>query len=151
MKKYISRSTKWLAFLSIISVTVLISGIVFIVAEISNVGLQFGLTMLGDLMSVLFLSCFFAEKSRSLTIDRDKIILPRGAFRNGKISFQKIIINKSDIRSIKSELQKGDGIIAKDALFHTLTLEDGTTIKFTLYSYGKTAEDEILKTIRKQI
>ena len=151
MKKYISRVTKRLAFLSIISVTVLIAGIVFIVAEISNIGLQFALTMLGGLMSILFLSCFFAEKSRALTIDSNKIILPRGAFRNGKISFQKIIINKSEIRSIKSELQKGDGIIAKDVLFHTLMLEDGTTIKFTLYNYGKTAEDEILKTIKKHI
>ena len=151
MKIYISRATKWLAVLAIVGVTVLISGIICILAHSSNVGLQIGLTMLGGLMSILFLSCFFAEKSRCLTIDNEKIVLPRGANINEKTSFSRTIININEIRSIKSELHKGDGIIAKDALFHTLTLNDGTRIKFTLYAYGKDAEDEILAAIKKLI
>ena len=84
MKKYTSRATKWLAILTIISVAVLIAGIICILAHSSNVGLQVGLTMLGALMSILFLSCFFAEKSRYLTIDNEKVILSRGADINGK-------------------------------------------------------------------
>ena len=151
MKKYTSRATKWLAILTIISVAVLIAGIICILSRSSNVGLQIGITMLGGLMSILFLSCFLADKSRYLTIDDEKIVLPRGANINEKTSFNRIIINTNEIRSIKSELHKGDGIIAKDTLFHTLTLNDGTKIMFTLYAYGKDAEDEILEAIKKLI
>ena len=100
---------------------------------------------------MLFLACFFAEKSRYLTIDCEKIVLPRGADKNGKMSFQKTVINIDEIHSIKSELYKGDGIISKDTLFHTLKLKDGTAIKFTLYAYGKDAEKEILESIEKHI
>ena len=151
MKKYISHATKRLAILTIISVAVLIAGIICILSSSSNVGLQIGITMLGGLMSILFLSCFLADKSRYLTIDDEKIVLPRGAIINEKTSFNRIIINTNEIRSIKSELHKGDGIIAKDTLFHTLTLNDGTRIMFTLYAYGKDAEDEILAAIKKLI
>ena len=151
MKTYISRATKLLAILAIIGITVLISGIICILAHSSNVGLQIGLTMLGGLMSILFLSCFFAEKNRYITVDDEKIVLPRGANINEKTSFSRTIININEIRSIKSELHKGDGIIAKDTLFHTLTLNDGTKIMFTLYAYGKDAEDEILAAIKKLI
>ena len=151
MKIYISRATKWLAVLAIVGVTVLISGIICILAHSSNVGLQIGLTMLGGLMSILFFSCFFAEKSRYLTISDEKIVLPRGADINEKTSFNRTIINTNKICSIKSELNKGDGIIAKDTFFHILTLNDGTRIKFTLYAYGKDAEDEILSAIKKLI
>ena len=151
MKKYTSRGTKWFAILTIISVAILIVGIVCILSHSSNVGLQIGLTMLGGLMSILFLSCFLADKSRYLTIDDEKIVLPRGANINEKTSFNRIIINTNEIRSIKSELHKGDGIVAKDTLFHTLTLDDGTRIMFTLYAYGKDAEDEILAAIKKLI
>ena len=148
VKKYTSRATKWFALFSIISTLMLLIGIIFIIVNISNVGLQFGLTLLGGFMSILSLSCFFAEKSRWLTIDADKIILPRGAIINEKISFRRTIINTNEIRSIKSELYKGDGIISKDTLFHTLKLKNGAKITFTLYAYGKEAEKEIVETIK---
>ena len=151
MKKYTSRAVKWLALVAVISIAILSAGVICIIIDSANVGLQIGLTMLGGLMTILFLSCFFAEKSRYLTIDDKKIVLPRGADKNEKISFNRTIINTNEIRSIRSELYKGDGIISKDTLFHTLTLNDGTRIKFTLYSYGKDAEDEILEAIKKHI
>ena len=151
MKKYTSRGTKWLAIFAIISVTVLIVGVICILAHSSNVELHVGLTMPGALMSILFLSCFFTGKSRYLTIDNEKVILPRGADINEKMSFRKTVININEIHSIKSELYKGDGIILKDTLFHTIKLNNGTTIKFTLYEYGKEAEMEILESIRKHI
>ena len=68
MKKYTSCAIKWLAILVIISVAAFIAGIVCILAHSSDVGLQIGLTMLGGVMSILFLTCFFAERSRCLTI-----------------------------------------------------------------------------------
>ena len=151
MKTYTSRATKWLKILFIISFTVLIVGIVCILAHLSTIGLQIGLTMLGGLMSVLFIVCFIAEKSRSLTIDDEKIILPRGADINGKMSFQKTVININEIHSIKSELYKGNETFSKNTLFHILKLNDGTSIKFTLYAYGKDAEKEILKSIEKHL
>ena len=151
MKKYMSRATKWLAFLASISVAVLITGIAFIFAKFSNVGLQIGLTMSGGLTSVLFLSFFFAEKSRYLTIDGEKVVLPRGVDVNGKTSFQRTAINMDEIRSVESNMYKGDGIISKDTRFHTLKLKDGTTIRFTLYAYVKDAENEILETIKEYL
>lgn len=47
VKKYTSRVTKWLALFSIISILMLLIGIAFIVVNISKVGLQLGLTLLG--------------------------------------------------------------------------------------------------------
>ena len=81
----------------------------------------------------------------------EKILLPRGAIKNGKISFQKTVINFDEIRSIESELYKSDGIHTKDTLFHTLTLKDDIMIKFTLYAYGDDVEKEILESIKKHI
>ena len=77
MKKYISRAVKWFAFFAIISGVMLVTGIILIVANSSNIGLQIGLTMGGGLMGVLFLLCFLVEKSRWLTIDRNEIVLSR--------------------------------------------------------------------------
>jgi hypothetical protein len=150
MKKYTSRATKWLAIFTIVSVAVLIAGIIFILARSSNVGLQIGLTMLGGLMSILFLSCFFAEKSRYLIIDDEKIIFPRGADKNGKMVFQKTTVKLCDINSVDTKLHKGDGIISKDTSFHTINLKDGTKITVTLYAYGKESENEILETIKRK-
>ena len=151
MKKYTSRATKWLAIFTVISVAVLILGIICILAHLSNIVLQIGLTILGGLMSVLFLSCFFAEKSRCLIIDNETIILPRGANINGKLVFKRTVATIDEITSVESSLYRGDGLISDDTYFHTLKLKDGTKITFTLYAYGKEAEKEIIETIRKSV
>lgn len=64
MKVYISRATRWLALLTLVSAAILASGIVSVVAASPNVVLQLILTFLGGFLTILFLSCFFAEKSR---------------------------------------------------------------------------------------
>lgn len=151
MKKYTSRATKRLAIFTIISAVMLITGIILIVANSSNVGLQIGLTMSGGLMGILFLSCFFAEKSQWLTIDVDKIVLPRGTDNNGKTVFKRTVIRIEELASVESNIYKGDGLISKDTYFHTLKLKDGTKITFTLYAYGKEAEKEIIETIKKSV
>ena len=149
MKRYIPRTTKWFAILAFVSMAIFAMGIVFIVINIPNVGLQIGLTIFGALMSILFLSCYFADKSRALVIDADKITFPRGADKNGKMVFQKTVISLEEIRSVESEFHRGDGIISGDCFFHTLRLKDGTEVTVTLYAYGKEGEKEILETIRK--
>lgn len=151
MKKYTSRATKWLAIFSIINVVMLLTGIILIVANYSNVGATVGLTMGGGLMSVLLVTCFFAEKSHWLTINDDEIVLPRGADINGKTIFKRTYIKLKDIASVESKFYKGDKIISGDCFFHTLKLKDGTKITFTLFAYGKDGEKEILETIKKSI
>ncbi len=151
MKKYISRAVKWFAFFAIISGVMLVTGIILIVANSSNIGLQIGLTMGGGLMGVLFLLCFLAEKGRWLTIDRNEIVLPRGADKNGKTVLKRTVIKVDEITSVERNLYKGDGVISKDTHFYTLKLKDGTKITFTLYAYGKEAENEIIETIKKSI
>ena len=151
MKRYTSTATKWLAFLTLISVVFFAVGIIFTIADILDIGLQIGFTMLGSLMGILFAVCFLAERSRTLVIDTDKLVFPRGADINGKISFKKTAINKNEICAIESKFHKGDKIISGDCFFHTLKLKDGTKVTVTLYAYGKEAEKEILEIIQKSI
>lgn len=151
MKTYVSKSTKWLAVLTLICVIFFVVGIIFIIVDIPNIGLQIGSTMLGGLMGILFAVCFFAERSRALVIDTDKFVFPRGADINGKVSFKKTVINKNEICSIESKFYKGDKIISGDCFFHTLKLKDGTKVTVTLYAFGKEAEKEILEIIKKSI
>ena len=89
MKRYTSRATKRLAVVVLICGAVLLTGIILILAKTENIGLPIGLILLGGLLGAIFLSCFFAEKSRALIIDLDRIIFPRGAEKNGKTIFQK--------------------------------------------------------------
>lgn len=99
-------------------------------------------------MSILFLSCFFAEKSRWLTIDADKIILPRGADHNGRMVIKRTVIKTDEIISLESKFYKGDKIFTGDCFFYTLKLKNDAKITFTLYAYGKKAEKEIVETIK---
>ena len=149
MKKYLSRATKWIAFLTIISILMLTIGVVLMVIKLSDVG--FGLTMLGAMMSILFLCIYFAERSRWLTIDDFEIVLPRGASNNGKTVPERTIIKINEIVSVESKFYKGDKIITGDCYFHTLKLRNNTKITFTLYAYGKEAEKEIIETIKKSV
>lgn len=149
MKRYYSRAVKLLAMASLTCCAVLLTGIVLLFAKIENIGLPIGFILLGGLLGILFLACFVAEKSRTLMIDADKIILPRGATINGKTIFQKTVIKMREIKSVERSLYKGDGVISKDACFYTLKLRDGRNVTVTLYAYGKEAEKEILETIKK--
>ena len=148
MKTYVPCAVKWFALLTAISAAILVMGIICMIINAFDIGLQVLFTLFGGFMTVLFISCFFAAKSRYLTMDQERIVLPRGVEKNGIISFRRTVVPKNEIRSIGSVLRKGDGILAKDTLFHILTLKDGTRIMFTLYSYGKDAEHEILDGIK---
>ena len=150
MERYTSKTTKWFAILTLISVVFFAVGIIFIIVDISNIGFQIGFTLLGGLMGILFAVCYFAERGRALVIDTDQFVFPRGAEINGKISFKKTVINKNEICSIESKLYKGDKTISGDCFFHTLKLKDGAKVTVTLYAYGKEAEKEILEIIQKQ-
>ena len=147
MKKYTSRATKWLAMLTVISVVISVIGIAFL----HQLGSQILWAIFGGFISILFLACFLAEKSRVFIIDDDKIIIPRGAIKNEKLSFQRTVINIDEIGSVESKLHKGDGLISKDTYFHILTLKDDIKITFTLYAYGKEEEKEILEIINKKL
>lgn len=149
MKKYATCATKLITILTIVSIIILGIGIILTVINSENTSLQFSLTILGGLMSILFITFLIAEKSRTLLIDSNKIVFPRGTNKNGKIVFQKMVIKLNEICSVESKLYKGDKIVSGDCFFHTLQLKDGTKITITLYAYGKNAEKEILDTIKK--
>lgn len=151
MKKYTTRATKWLAKLILVSIIIFAIGIILIVVDSPNVSLQVGFTMFGGLVSVIFLACFFAEKSRALIIDVDKIIFPRGIDKNGKTVLQKTVIKFDEIKSVQSEFYKGDKIISGDCFFHILKLKDGTKVTVTLYHYGEKTEKEILEIMQRNI
>ena len=151
MKRYTSRATKVLAIVVLICVALVLIGIILAFAGAKNIGLPFGFILLGGLLGIIFLACFLAEKSRTLIIDTDKVIFPRGAEKNGITVFQKTVIPLDEIRSVESKFHKGDKIISDDCFFYTFRLKDGTSITVTLYAYGKEAEKEILETIKSSI
>lgn len=151
MKKYTTRATNWLPKLILVSIIILAIGIILIIVDSPNVSLQVGFTMFGGLVSVIFLAGFFAEKSRTLIIDADKIIFPRGIDKNGKTVFKKTVIKFAEIKSVQSEFYKGDKIISGDCFFYILKLKDGTKVTVTLYHYGKEAEKEILERMQRNI
>lgn len=151
VKKYASRATKYLAILSLICIVILTSGIVLSVVGSPNTSLGIGLTIFGGMFSYLFLVCYFAERSRTLRIDSNTVIFPRGANVNGKMVLKKTVVKIDEISFVESKLYEGDGLFSSDCYFHTLTLKDGAKITVTLYSYGKAAEKEILEFIKNSI
>ena len=151
MKKYVSRETKWYALFALICFAILIAGIVLILAGSQNIPLQIGLIISGGLLGALFLSCFFTARSRVLTIDPEKIVFPKGAAKNGRMTWRKNTVKFEDIRAINTNVYKGFWLISKDTSFSTLTLKDGTAITATFSTYGKDAEKEIVETIRQHI
>lgn len=151
MKEYSSRAVKWLMIVSLICGLVLLAGIILAFAGIENIGLPIGLILMGGLLGVIFFGCFLTEKSRTLIMDTDRVIFPRGAEINGKIVFQKTVVRICDIVSVESKFHKGDKIISNDCFFYMLRLKDGTSVAVTLYAYGKDAEKEIWETIKSGI
>ena len=89
MKRYTSRATKLLAIVALICGTVVLIGIILAFAGVQNIGLPIGFILLGGLLGAIFLACWLAEKSRTLIIDTDKIVFPRGAEKKRKNSFSK--------------------------------------------------------------
>ena len=151
VKKYVSRATKYLVILSLICIVILTAGIVLIVVGFPNTSSIIGLTIFGGMFSLLFIVCYFADRSRTLRIDSNTVIFPRGANVNGKTVFKKMVVKIDEISSNESKLIEGDGLFAYDCYFNTLKLKDGTEITTTLYSYGKVAEKEILEFIKNRV
>ena len=135
MKKYNSQATKWLVIPSLISIATLITGVVCVIVDISDISLRIGLISLGGLLSILLIVCCLAEGSRYLIIDDEKIDLPRGVDINGKTVLKRTVAAIDGISSIESVLRKGDRIVTKDAVFYSLRMKDGSIITFTLYAY----------------
>ncbi len=151
MKKYTSRATRRLGIAAMIFGLIFLVGIILAIAKTPDIALPIGLIFLGGLLGVIFFACYFAEKSRYLIIEPDKIILPRGVIQNEITKFKRTIVMFDEISSVESKFHKGDQIISGDCFFHTLKLKDGTNITFPLYHYGKEAEKEIIETIKNSM
>ncbi len=143
MKKYVANYLKWIGVLSLISILVFAIGIVlFLFSELSY-EIPLSLTFVGGIFGFFLTMAYFSQKSRVLTLDEEKVVLPRGAYINEKLSFSKTSIKKSGICCVERTFFKGDKIISEDTYFYTVKLKDGTKVTFPLYEYGKKAEEEI--------
>ena len=149
MKKYVSKATKWLGIVTLLCGVVLLVGV--ILAFVKMITVSIVMITSGVMFAIFFFTVFFAEKSRALIIDNEKIIFPRGANKNGRMVLEKTTVKFCDIASIGIELYKGDGFVSKDTNFYTLKLKNRETITVTLYAYGKKEEKEILEIIKKSI
>ena len=116
-----------------------------------NVDNRCGLCCCRHLRYRMFTACCLADGSRYLIIDDKKIDLPRGADINGKTVFKRTVAAIDGISSIECVLYKGDRIVSKDTRFYSLKMKDGSIITFTLYAYGKKAEEEIISTLKKYL
>ncbi len=139
MKKYYSASLKKIA--TVTALCLAISVILMFVKELDSLFFIIW-------MDILCFIVYFAEKSRYLIIDHEKVLFPRGV-GNGKKFFQRTTVKFCDIQSFESKLIKQDDIFLGTGEYfdHTLTLKDGTILSVYLYSYGKEAEMEIVETI----
>ena len=146
MKKYTSIELRKSAIVAVLFLAVTLIGL--IPAFVNGLALDFLLAF--TWLPVLFVGCYFATRSRYLTLDEEKVSFPRGV-GNGIRFFQRTTVNFCDVQSLVSELKKGDGFITGDCLWYTMTMKDGTKISFYLYEYGKEAEQEIIETIRSNI
>ncbi len=157
MKKYTPIATKWLAVLSLICGVMVVVGIVlgFIESGVSDVLLL--LICMGTMLGIVFFPAFLASRTRYLLIDEKTIVLPRGTAVNGKVTLRKrTVIQRKDILSLSSQYYRAPLILKiladhADQTYHTITLKDGTSIRFQLSEYGKKAEKEILAIIRRRI
>lgn len=147
MKKYSSRSSKWLGLITLICAVIVILGILFSIFDFSSSFWPVGLILFGGILGFLFLVFFLADMLYFLKIDSDQIDFNRGIRKNGTFTYKRVKIKPSEISSVERYLSKGDGIFVLDTFFYTLKLKDGTKLEFTLFNYGKKAEEEIFETL----
>ncbi len=152
-----------LALFSIIFAVLLSAGIILLSLNLVIGTVFSALTVLAGVLCVLCFAGFLLERTRYLMIDDDQINLPRGAEVNGKTSFQRTHVRFETISYIDSKLLKGDrgwllaltillnAVPARDTTFYEFKLKDGTQIRFTLCSFGKKAEEEIVSILKQHI
>ena len=157
MKKYTPIATKWLAAISLICGAMVVVGIVLGFMESGDSDVVLLLISMGTMLGIIVFPVFLASRTRYLLIDEKTIILPRGTAVNGKVTLGKrTVIQRKDILSLSSQYYRAPLILKiladhADQTYHTITLKDGTSIRFQLSEYGKKAEKEILAIIRQSI
>jgi hypothetical protein len=165
MKKYNSSDTKIVAVIAAVGVCMLIAGIILTIAKIPLLALKVIFIVFGLFFSGMFIPSFFAEKSRYLIIDEEKIDFPRGCSIEGKCNSKRTVVRFDEIRSVKTKFYEGDrypvfvdviltliGLLPReDTYFYTLNLKDNTQIEVNcIRHYGK-SEKEIFETICQSI
>lgn len=140
MKKHTPAALKRITVLLILSLIVFIVGVFLALTRLSSTVTAVIVIAVGGILSVFLLILFFAERSRSLVIDSEKIVFPRTWDGKAVVYFSKI-------ESVDRLRFKGDNVISKDCFLYRLRLRDGKTHDFYLYQYGKAAENEIFQLI----
>ena len=163
MKKYVSASMKRVTVIALLSVCTLLTGIILTIADHPNSELKLILVSIGSITSILFGSCFFAERSRYLLIDEEMVDFPQGCTRNEKTMFQRTRLRFDEICSVKSKFHKGAsegaaifwGLLGAgatgDCYSYILNLKDDTTIEVWLWGFGENGEKEIFEMICQSV
>lgn len=165
MKKYVNSSLKILLPCLIFFGVLLFAAVLMLFLELVSSSIAVQWTIFAFPLFILFLTIFFAGKSRYLTVDDRQITLPRGAIINGKTVSSRTVVDFSSIRSFDSVLRKGDhgvfallvslivfqGASVGDAEFYSIKLSNGDKVTFTLYEFGKNSEKEIVSTIKRRM
>ena len=163
MKKYNSSDTKIVAVIAAVGVCMLIAGIILTIAKIPLLALKVIFIVFGLFFSGMFIPGFFAEKSRYLIIDEEKIDFPRGCSIEGKCNSKRTVVRFDEIRSVKTKFYEGDTVFVSvilmlfgmpsmgDTYFYTLNLKDNRQIEVNcIRHYGK-FEKEIFETICQSV
>ncbi len=154
MKKYYTKSSPITGIVALLFLILLIIGIILTVFRLSTLSVSIFLCGFCGYMSILFCSLFFADRSRYLVVDEEKIDLPRGVMaildeKKTKLQMKRTKLLFSDIETVHVEFYKADNIMAKSTKFYVFSMKNGQKYRAVLYEYGTEHMREILNMMRK--
>lgn len=103
-------------------------------------------------LSLIFWITYFIEKRSILIIQEDQVIFYYHVFSKPKIKYNHkngYSIFYKDISNISHDLHKGDGFVSANTTFYHIQFNDGKTISFTLFQFGKKQEKLIFENLLK--
>ncbi len=154
MRKYESTALPLMRALALFCLASLVIALALTVLDWGSASIKGLFWFFGGMGVMLFIPCYFAEKSRYLLIDSEKITLTFGSMRllpngKGKLMTKRLTLPFCEISHIDVEFYEVQTLHAKPTNFYVFTLKNGERYRVTLYSYGKEAVKEILGILRE--
>lgn len=101
----------------------------------------------GGLLGILFLASWLACAACPIYLDDVGIVFP--ITRAPRLRFRRNPVRYCEIDHVRAILHRGDGMRTKDTVFYRFVLKNGLEFTETLFSYGKTAEQEITEHLKQ--
>ena len=150
MRKFNSKGKMPFGILSLLCLVMIIIGAIWLGVGIDRIEVGISLLSVGIMLGMIAFAAFFATARDYLVIDDEKIIFP--ITRVPKLKFKRNAVLFSEIKCVKIEIYKGDGIVVLDSHMYTFTLKNG--LRFTenfAAAYGKKQETEILQRLKEKV